>query len=217
MKLIPLALMVAALGAAAAGQAQKPDHMEHRFTNAEAWAKSFDDPARDAWQKPDDVIAALDLKPGMVVADLGAGTGYFSVRLAKSAAKPRVLAVDLEPDMVAYLTRRAADEQLANMIAVQATATDSRLPERVDRVLIVDTYHHIGARVDYFRRLRSNLKPGGRVVLVDFRPDGEMGPPREFRQTPAECEPELRRAGYRLATSFEFLKYQQMLVFEVAR
>ena len=217
MKSIPLALMVVALGAAAAGQAQKPDHMEHRFTNAEAWAKSFDDPARDAWQKPDDVIAALDLKPGMVVADLGAGTGYFSVRLAKSAAKPRVFAVDLEPDMVAYLTRRAADEQLANMIAVQATATDSRLPERVDRVLIVDTYHHIGARVDYFRKLRSYLKPGGRVVLVDFRLDGEMGPPREFRQTPAECEAELRRAGYRLAKSFEFLKYQQMLVFEVAR
>ncbi len=81
--------------------AQHPDHMEHRFDNAEQWARSFDDPARDAWQMPDRVIGALDIKPGQIVADVGAGTGYFTVRLAKSPAS-KVYGVDIEKSMVEY-------------------------------------------------------------------------------------------------------------------
>src|SRR5260370_23425666 len=85
------------------------DHMEHHFDAKES-AKSFDDPARDAWQLPDRVIAALNLKPGQIVADIGAGTGYFSVRLAKSEAAPQVYAVDIEPSMVSYVRQRSATE-----------------------------------------------------------------------------------------------------------
>src|SRR6202047_3656409 len=130
----------------------QPDHMEHHFDPKES-AKSFDDPARDAWQMPDRVIAALNLRRGQVVADIGAGTGYFSVRLAKSEATPKVYAVDIEPQMVSYLRERAAKEGLNNVTAVQAAADTPNLPHPGDLVLIVDTYHHIGDRERYFRTL----------------------------------------------------------------
>ena len=129
--------------------------MERRFDNPEQFAKSFDDPERDAWQMPDRVIAALNLKRGQVVADIGAGTGYFTVRLAKAPTAPRIYGVDMEPKMVSYLRDRAIKEGLHNVIAVQATADTPNLPEPVDVVLIVDTYHHIGEREAYFRSWQS--------------------------------------------------------------
>ena len=104
--IVAAAMLASGLGARAQDHSQRamapqhPDHMEHSFADAERYAKSFDDPARDAWQMPERVIAALDLKPGQIVADIGAGTGYFTVRLAKSAAAPKVYAVDIEATMV---------------------------------------------------------------------------------------------------------------------
>ena len=89
---------------------QTPDHFAHRFDNVEELVKRFDDPARDAWQMPSRVIDALQLAPGEVVADIGAGTGYFTVRLARAAARPKVYAVDVEPSMVRdFLVRKLAD------------------------------------------------------------------------------------------------------------
>src|SRR5512138_2536941 len=87
--------------------AAHPDHMEHRFDNADEWAKSFDDPARDQWQLPDRVISELRIQPGAAVADIGAGTGYFTIRLAKLPAKPKVFAVDIEPSMLEHIQHRA--------------------------------------------------------------------------------------------------------------
>jgi ubiquinone/menaquinone biosynthesis C-methylase UbiE len=189
------------------------DHMEHHFDAKES-AKRFDDPARDAWQMPDRVLASLKLKRGDIVADIGAGTGYFSVRLAKSAAAPKVYAVDIEPSMVAYLRERAAKESLNNITAVQATPDSPKLPEPVDLVLIVDTYHHIGDRETYFRRLAKSLKPGGRVAIIDFKPDSPEGPPKEFRFPPERFKAEMEKAGYRLSDHFDFLPRQQFLIFE---
>ena len=197
--------------------AQAPDHMEHRFTNPEELAKSFDDPARDRWQAPDRVLDVLGLKPGMAVADIGAGTGYFSVRLAKSTARPRVFAVDIEPEMVTYLAKRAAAEHLDNIAPILASASDPKLPSPVDVVLIVDTYHHIGDRARYFRALQAKLKPGGRVAIIDFRVDAPMGPPKEFRHTADQYIAEMKTAGYRLTANHGFLEYQDFLVFEVDR
>src|SRR5688572_30832437 len=97
---------------------QRPDHMDHSFADVERYSKIFDDPARDAWQMPDRVISALGLRPGQVVADIGAGTGYFTVRLAKSTAAPKVYAVDIEKSMVEHIQRRAAREGLPNVVAV---------------------------------------------------------------------------------------------------
>lgn len=200
------------------GTAHQPpagaDHMAHRFDDPERYAKGFDDPARDAWQMPDRVIAALAMKSGDRVADVGAGTGYFSTRLAKSAARPTVFAVDIEPAMVAYLTKRATAEGLGAMRAVQASATSPNLPEPVDVVIVVDTFHHIGSRAAYFAGVRPQLRPGGRVAIIDFRKDapGE-GPPAHFRFTPDQITAEMTAAGYVLEASHDFLPRQHFLVY----
>jgi cyclopropane fatty-acyl-phospholipid synthase-like methyltransferase len=192
------------------------DHMQHRFDNPEQWAKMFDDPARDAWQMPDKVIAALHLKTGQIVADLGAGTGYFTVRLARSDAAPKVYGVDIEPSMVTYIRDRAAKESLKNVIAVKASEDAANLPEPVDVILIVDTYHHIGNREVYFRKLAKSLKPGGRVAIIDFKQDSPDGPPKEFRFPPEKVKAELAKAGYAFVEQPDFLPRQQFLIFRLA-
>lgn len=210
-----ITIMFLLAAAAAAAQAPHP-HAQHRFTGAERWAHVFDDPQRDAWQKPHDVIQALALDPDAVVADVGAGTGYFSVRLANMLPEGRVYAVDLEPDMVKYLAERAKREKRDNMIAVAAAPDDPRLPEKADLVLLVDVYHHVGDRERYFRRLRGALKPGARVAIIDFRMDAAEGPPRAARVPPARVVAELKKAGYTLAQEHRFLPQQYFLVFRPA-
>jgi SAM-dependent methyltransferase len=189
-------------------------HMEHRFDDPERYAKSFDDPARNQWQLPDRVIAALGLLPGQTVADIGAGTGYFTVRLARASARPRVFAVDIEPSMVAYLRHRAEKEGLSNVVAVQASDRGPNLPEPVDVVLIVDTYHHIPDRVKYFTALKNSIKPGGRLAIVDFRKDAPEGPPPQFRFTPDQISGELVQAGFALRQQHDFLPRQIFLVYQ---
>lgn len=222
--LAPLAIsvVIAAASTVSAGQQSppptgqhKPDHMERHFDNAEQWAKEFDDPSRDAWQLPARVIEALGLKPGQSVADIGAGTGYFSSRLARSAAAPTVYAVDIEPSMVAYLQGRAAKEGLKNLRAVQAAPDGPNLPAPVDTILIVDTYHHIPNRGAYFTALKRSLKPGGTLAIVDFRKDAPSGPPVEFRFTPEQISTELAEAGFVLAEQHDFLPRQVFLTYRV--
>lgn len=157
----------------------------HAFTDADAWTRVFDDPSRDAWQRPDEVLRALELEPTMVVADVGAGTGYFSVRLARAVPRGEVLATDLEQDMVRFLRERAQRERLPNLRAVQATPTASGLAAHsVDRILIVHVWHHIAEREEYVRRLALALRPGGKLFIVDFSPDGQRGPPASLRVPP---------------------------------
>lgn len=200
-------------GAQQAPQGQTHDHFDHRFENADEWAKSFDDPARDEWQLPAQVIQALDLKPGQIVADVGAGTGYFTVRLANAPAVTKVYAVDIEPSMVEHVQHRAMHEGLKNVVAVQAGADRTNLPEPVDLVLVVDTYHHIPNRVAYFTRLKTVMKPGARLAIIDFRKGAPSGPPEEFRFTPAHIGAELAKAGFSLATTHDFLPRQHFLVY----
>jgi cyclopropane fatty-acyl-phospholipid synthase-like methyltransferase len=127
-----------------------------------------------------------------------------------------VYAADIEPSMVSYLRERAAKEGLINVTAVQAAADQPNLPEPVDLILIVDTYHHIGDREAYFRRLAKSIKPGGRVVIIDFKPDSPEGPPQEFRFPLKQFKSEMGKAGYKLAAQHNFLPRQQFLIFEVA-
>jgi SAM-dependent methyltransferase len=192
---------------------QGADHHAHRFDNVDELARRFDDPKRDAWQMPARIIEALALPPRALVADIGAGTGYFTVRLARAAAQPKVYAVDIEPGMLAHLQHRARKEGLANVTTVQATAEGPNLPEPVDVVLIVDTYHHIPNREAYFSRLKGQLRPGARVAIVDFRKDAPEGPPVEFRFTPEQIRGEMARAGFAQVAEHDFLPRQIFLVF----
>ena len=198
---------------AGAASAQAPHTHEHQFGDADKWAAVFDDPKRDSWQKPHEVIQALALKPDAIVADIGAGTGYFSVRFAHMVPKGKVYAADVEPDMVRHLAARAKREHLANLIAVQAAPEDAKLPERVDLALLVDTYHHIEDRMAYFSRLKASLAPQGRIAIIDFTMDSEIGPPPRARIEPEQVKRELARAGLKLADEHLFLPNQYFLVF----
>ncbi len=202
---------------AASVTAQSHPTYHHSFKNAEKWAQEFDDPKRDAWQKPHEVIQALDLKPDAVIADIGSGTGYFSVRLARMVPKGRVYGADIEPDMVRYLAERAKRDGLKNLIAVTAVPDDPLLPEKVDLILIVDTFHHIEDRDRYFQRLHNSLKPGGRIAIIDFGMGSPYGPPKSMRITPDGVKAELNHAGYTLVQEYAFLPDQYFLIFQSAK
>jgi cyclopropane fatty-acyl-phospholipid synthase-like methyltransferase len=187
--------------------------MPHRFEDAEAWSKRFDSPERDAWQKPDDVVRALALPPDAAVVDLGAGTGYFAARLARALPGGRVLGLDVEPNMVRFMTERAKREGLTNLVARETPKDRAGLEGPVDLVLLVDTYHHLSDRPAYFRALRSSLTPRGRLAIVDFRLESERGPPKEHRLAPERVIAELAEAGFALSGRHEFLPDQYFLVF----
>lgn len=187
--------------------------MPHRFENAEEWAKHFDDPARDEWQQPDRVIGALALSPEMTVADVGAGTGYFAVRLARAVPRGQVIATDVEPDMIRYLTERARREGLANVRAVETPPDSPRLGKAsVDRVLVVNVWHHLGDRVAYARQLAEALRPGGFVAVVDYKLDARRGPPPKHRLAPDAIAADLRAAGLKAEVAAVDLPEQYIVI-----
>jgi len=210
---------VALLGAAAcAGRPTQNHHdhgpLVHRFEHAEEWAKKFDDPERDAWQRPDDVVEALRLSPGMTVADLGAGTGYFAARLSRAVGEGgKVLALDVEPDMVRYLEERVAREKLTNVEPRLAAYDDPKLArESVDRVLVVDVWHHVGGREAYAAKLKAALRPGGSVLIVDFKKESKHGPPPHHRLAPEQILRELGAGGLTASVAPTALPDQYVVV-----
>jgi predicted methyltransferase len=212
---LSLAVVLALLAPAVArGPDQATSH--RRFDDAAAWSKVFDDPERDAWQKPAEVVAALGLRAGQTVADLGAGTGYFSRYLARAVAPGgTVLAVDPEPNLVAALRARAEREGTRNVVPVLTSLDVPRLPAgAVDLVLVVDTYHHIDARVAYFRELRGLLRPGGRVAVIDWQKRPlPVGPEMDHKLPRDQVVAEMEEAGWTLAEEPALLPYQYFLIF----
>jgi ubiquinone/menaquinone biosynthesis C-methylase UbiE len=209
--------MIASLVLAAAAAAGPHDAtVHHGFGDVQHWVEVFDDPGRDAWQKPDEILDSLHVRTGLTVADLGAGTGYFSVRLAQRVgADGRVLAIDVEPKLVDYIKERAAHASLPQIEAVLAPANDPKLPPHaVDLVLIVDTWHHIDDRVRYLAKLASGLTPQGRVAVVDFKKgDFPVGPPDAHKLTSEAVVKEFSEAGWALAERRDDLPYQYVLSF----
>lgn len=184
-------------------------HQQHPPRDAGEYARVLEDPSRDQWQKPHEVVVALGLKPDEVVADIGAGTGYFARRFARHAGK--VLAVDID----AELLKRAAEGAPPNLTTVLAEAGDPKLaPASVDTIFFCDVLHHVAARPAYYAKLRAALKPGGRIVVVDFhKRQLPVGPPPAMKLSAGEVEVEMKAAGFRLLRSLDILPHQYFLVF----
>jgi len=184
----------------------------HRFEHADAWAPKFDDPARDEWQRPKDVIAALELTPGMRVADVGAGTGYFEPWLSRAVGETGIVyALDVEPDMVRYMKERMVREKLVNVQPTVAPEDGINLVD-LDRLLFVDVWHHVPNREAYAIKIRNALKPGGKVVIVDFTLDSEHGPPKHHRLAPEMIVRELAAGGLSATVSATKLPEQYIVV-----
>ncbi len=186
----------------------------HDFKDAEQWSARFDSPERRAWQKPEEVAALLEIEPGMTVVDLGAGTGYFLSHLSAAAGEGgRVLALDVEPDMVRFMGERAQREGLANVEPRRIPFDDPELePGSVDRILIVNTWHHIEERAAYSEKLLAALKPGGRVYVVDFTKDSPSGPPVSERLKAETVIAELGGGGLAAEMAEETLPRQYVVV-----
>ncbi len=173
---------------------------------------------RDSWQRPADVVEALELQPGDRVADLGAGEGYFVPHLTEAVgADGRVYAVDVDEEVVGELAERFPPES-TNVEAVLGKLEDPMLPDgSIDLVLIVNTYHHIEDRPAYFRRLRRDLRSGGRVAVID--PNQDLGGilalslDEGHKSSAPVVEEEMRKAGYRVAARHDFLPVQIFRVF----
>ncbi len=197
---------------------KKHHHKHHRFDNAKKWSKIFEDPKRDKWQKPDLVIKELKLDRTMKVADIGAATGYFPVRLAKHVPQGRVWAVDIEPNLVSHLNERARKEKLNNLFSILGSYGDPLIPEKVDRIIIVDTYHHIEKRHLYFDNLKHYLSKGGQVAIVDFKKeDLPMGPPKKMKLSKNQVIEEMQSFGHKLIKDSNVLPYQYFLIFSPSK
>jgi ubiquinone/menaquinone biosynthesis C-methylase UbiE len=217
-----LFLLAAPIAAGEATPAATPSDRataSHSFADVAYWSKIFDDPKRDAWQKPRELVAALGLAPGQTVADLGAGSGYFSRYLAERVGPGgTVLAVDIEPTLVTHLRERAVREGNANVVPILASPDNPRLPNAgVDLILIVDTFHHFDHRTQYLPQLRRALRAGGRIGIVDWK-SGELpeGPPPDHKLARERVIEEMRAAGFALAEEHDLLPYHYFLIFRLA-
>lgn len=187
----------------------------HRVFNP-AYRRFLDASARDAWQQPERVLAVLGIAPGDVVADIGAGTGYFTWRLAERVGPSgHVFATDVQAVMLDELRSLVAERGLQNVTVVAAAFDDPSLPPACcDLVLLAAVYKEITERVAYMQRVARILRPAGRVAILGFRPDAPgPGPPREVRLSEAEVRAELEAAGFALAESHDFVDRQYLLVF----
>jgi ubiquinone/menaquinone biosynthesis C-methylase UbiE len=210
------------LASALPGLAQQPGTMEqmHRLhADPKAYIAALDDPARDAWQKPHEVVQALGLKDGERIADIGSGPGYFTLRFARHVgASGRVYAVDISEDMIKAVQQGAREADLQNVQAVLARPDDPGLADAsVDLIFICDAWHHISGHAAYLGKLRKALRPGGQIVVVDFQKRETPGAPMEMRVAREDVVKEFEQAGFRLAREETFLPYQYFLIFAAER
>ena len=176
----------------------------------------LDAPDRDLWQRPDQIMDALGIADASVVADIGAGSGWFTIRLARRVG-PRglVYAEDVQKEMINAILRRVGREGFNNVQARLGSNNDPRLPPAsLDAALMVDAYHEVADRVTMLANLAKALKPGGRLGIVDFRLDGTgPGPDPEERVSPDVVVSDATKAGLKLIRQEPFLQYQYFLIF----
>lgn len=174
-------------------------------------------PERIAEERPDEMLAALNIKPGMVVADVGAGAGFHTLRLARLVGPTgTVIATDVQPQMIQLLRNNVRQARLTNVKPVVCTHDDAKLPKgAVDLVLMVDVYHEAANPEALLKDIKAALKPDGRLVLVEFRAEDPNVPIKEeHKMTVAQMRKEIEPQGFRLAEKLDFLPWQHILIFE---
>ena len=208
--------LAASIMLAGAAVAQTAHQQHHPPESTRAYIRSLEDPRRSEWQKPDQVVKHLGLKPGEAVADIGAGSGYFTLRFAHAVGPTgKVYAVDVDQGMLDYLQGRAKKGHLANIEPVLAEPHDPKLPSAsVDVIFVCDTLHHIPDRATYYPLLVRALRPGGRLVNIDFdKKPLPLGPPLEMKIAKEDMIEEVKPAGFHVLKEFDFLPYQYFLIF----
>jgi ubiquinone/menaquinone biosynthesis C-methylase UbiE len=193
-----------------------PQQMHQLHSDPKSYIGALEDPQRDAYQKPHEVLTALKIKPGEVIADIGAGSGYFSFRLAHFVGdKGKIYAVDVSPDMVRHVNRRIRDTRTTNVVTVLADNDDPLLPDQsVNRFFICDVWHHVENQTKYLSLMKKMLKPGGEIVMIDFhKKDLPIGPPMQMKIAREDLIKQMQANGFRLAQEHTFLPYQYFLVF----
>jgi ubiquinone/menaquinone biosynthesis C-methylase UbiE len=213
---LPALVLQTVLAASAAAQAPQTEHEMHRLHGDPAvYASALDDPARDTYQKPHEVLEALALGPGERIADIGAGSGYFALRLAHHVGpEGHVYAVDVSADMVRLLNQRIADAGLGNVSTILALPNDPLLPGPVDRFFFANVWHHIEDQSGYLAQMKKLLRPDGQIVVIDFhKRDLPVGPPADMKIARQDLLRQMEEHGFRLVREHTFLPYQYFLVF----
>ncbi|MFN0087169.1 MAG: class I SAM-dependent methyltransferase [Blastocatellia bacterium] len=173
-------------------------------------------PERVEEERPDEVVEQMNLAPGTIVADVGAGTGYFTFRFARAIRGGKVYAVDLQPQMLAILEKRKKELKLENVIGVQSTETDVRLPEAsIDVVFFADVYHEFSHPREMMESIVRAIKPGGRLVQIEYRGEDPAVPIKPLhKMTVAQCRREMAAVGLAWKETKDFLPQQHFIVFE---
>jgi ubiquinone/menaquinone biosynthesis C-methylase UbiE len=215
--LLLLTLPILPVSATAQDAVKRNEHEMHQLHNdPKAYIGALEDPKRDAYQKPQEVMTALGIKPGEVIADIGAGSGYFTFRLALHVGdKGKVYAVDVSPEMILYINRRTRELKVNNVVSILADPDDPLLPDRsVNRFFFSESWHHIENQAKYLSLMKRMLKPGGEIVMIDFqKKELPVGPPLQMRIAREDLIKQMESNGFRLKKEHTFLPYQYFLVF----
>lgn len=212
-----LILLGCAVALCAAQEVHHGQHPHQHPRTVEEWIAALENPERDGWQKPDKVLRALGLEAGSSIADIGAGSGYFSVRFARAVGPAgKVFAADIDEGLIQHVAHRAGELGLANIEPVLGVPDDPRLPdESVDLIFICDVIHHVENRAAYYPKLARALRAGGRLVIIDFyKRELPVGPGPAMKIAKDDMIREITQAGFALTEQFDFLPYQYFLVFQ---
>jgi ubiquinone/menaquinone biosynthesis C-methylase UbiE len=212
-----LTVLVLPLSVVAQDAAKRDQDQMHQLHNdPKSYIGALEDPKRDTYQKPHEVLTALNIKPGEVIADIGAGSGYFTFRLAHFVGdKGKVYAVDVSPDMIRHVNRRIRETKTTNVVTILADNDDPLLADKsVNRFFICDVWHHVGNQTKYLSLMKKMLKPGGEVVMIDFhKKELPFGPPMQMKIAREDLIKQMETNGFRLSKEHTFLPHQYFLVF----
>ena len=197
--------------------AKRDQHQMHGLhRDSKAYIGALEDPKRDAYQKPHESVHALGLKAGEVIADIGAGSGYFTFHLARHVGETgKVYAVDVSADMILHINRRIRETKANNVVSVLAEPDDPLLPDQsVNRFFVCNVWHHVENQMKYLSLMKKMLKPSGEIVMIDFhKKDLPVGPPLHMKIAREDLIKQMASNGFRLTKEHTFLPYQYFLVF----